>query len=95
MKMQGLAYQNELHVLQIQNQHLKKTILRYKNMTENFEAEHETLQRFLIEQKQQKSANKKKKEFNNMKKKINTKQRLREFDAGGTTSPQVDLGRLQ
>lgn len=43
MRMQGLAYQNELHALEMQNQHLKKTIQRYKYMTENFEAEHETL----------------------------------------------------
>ena len=42
-------------------------------MKANFDSEHESLQKFLVEQKYEKSANKKKKDFMSMKKKIDIK----------------------
>ena len=76
------------------NEHLKRTIKRYKSLVENFESEHESLQKFLVEKREETTAKRKKEEFQHMKKKINRKRRLGEFDAGGTISPQLDLPRV-
>lgn len=63
VKIEGQQVQDELQALKATGEHLKKTIKRYQSLVENFEEEHDNLEKFLVEKREESTVKKKKEQW--------------------------------